>query len=119
MLEDKKLVWFEESNKYVQMEEPAYEVFKQLGKEPPNSKTRVTQLYNGQIEQFDISDQVTSGHSGGDKRFADDFIEAVRIDKEPVANLKDGLVSTVVANAIERARAQTKVIEIDPDEYEV
>ncbi len=29
-------------------------VFNQLGKEPPNSKTKVTQLHNGQIEQFDI-----------------------------------------------------------------
>ena len=34
-LEDKTLVWFEKSNKFVQMEEPAYQVFSQLEKKIP------------------------------------------------------------------------------------
>ena len=86
-----------------------------------NNIIKVQQLESGEIEEFDLSEEVRDDvmHAGGDKPFVDEFIEAVRTGKEPVANLRDGLASCVVALAIEQARAEMKVVQIDPGQYQL
>jgi len=60
-----------------------------------------------------------SGHGGADGRFVQEFVDAVRTGKPPVADLRAGLASTVVGIALERAREEKRVVEIDPAEYAV
>jgi predicted dehydrogenase len=69
-------------------------------------------------ETHDLTAEVAGGHGGGDARFVDEFVEAVRAGTEPVTDLLAGLASTVVGAAIEEARARRKVVRIPPSHYE-
>ncbi len=59
----------------------------------------------------------SSGHGGSDQSFLDEFISCVSQNRQPQADYMAGLASTVIGNAIEKARLTNKVIEIDDSEY--
>lgn len=71
------------------------------------------------IEEIDASPKDDSGHGGGDLPITQQFIDAIRSDTEVAADFRAGLISTVVGVAIEKARTEGRIIEIDPAEYEV
>ncbi|MHC4872318.1 MAG: Gfo/Idh/MocA family protein [Planctomycetota bacterium] len=69
----------------------------------------------------DISYQASAGggHGGGDIPFILEYIDAIINETEPVADLRAGLASTVLAISIDEAMLQRKVVEIPASEYEV
>lgn len=58
-----------------------------------------------------------SGHGGSDQTFLDDFIDCVVNKRQPKADYMAGLASTVVGNAIEKARLTNTVVEIPDSAY--
>ncbi len=81
---------------------------------------KLQDVKTGHIEEFDVSDEMDSSHhAGGDSYFTNEFIDVVRTGEEPVANLRDGLAGTVVAVAIEQAREENKVVQINPAQYKL
>ncbi len=71
------------------------------------------------IEEFDVTPADTSGHGGSDRKLVSDMVEFVRRDQNLDDSLRDGMASTVVALAIERARSRGEVVNIEPSEYEI
>ena len=61
----------------------------------------------------------SSGHGGSDQSFMDEFIECIQAGRKPRADYMAGLTSTVIGNAIEKARMTNQVVEIDAQEYEL
>ena len=63
-----------------------------------------------------VSDN-SSSHQGSDLLFLNEFLDCVRNGAAPAVDPVDGLVSTVVGNAIEKARLSGEVVHIAPEEY--
>ena len=72
---------------------------------------------DGSVETFDVSGKATGGHLGGDREIVADFVGAIRGERPPASDWQDGLVATVVGLAIEEARRERRVVEIDPADY--
>jgi predicted dehydrogenase len=74
----------------------------------------------GKREVFDLNEEINSGdgHGGGDSRFLREFIECIRDGREPQSDCLAGMASTVIACAIEEARAANKVVVIPASAYE-
>lgn len=70
----------------------------------------------GRVEEFPV-DASDEGHAGADERFVREFVDAVKTGAPPVADLSDGLASTVVGVAIEKARLSGAVVRIAPEDY--
>ena len=60
-----------------------------------------------------------SGHGGSDQSFLDEFISCIQSGTAPRADHIAGLASTVIGNAIEKARMTDQVVEISGQEYEL
>ena len=69
------------------------------------------------VEEMSIPSGV-SGHAGGDREFLRGFIAAVATRQAPVADLSAGLACNVIAEAVEKARLEERVVTIDPREYD-
>ena len=63
-----------------------------------------------------VSDN-SSSHQGSDLLFLNEFLDCVRNGAVPAVDPVDGLVSTVVGNAIEKARLSGEVVNIEPEEF--
>lgn len=61
----------------------------------------------------------SSGHGGSDQSFLDEFIECIQANRKPRADYMAGLMSTVIGNAIEKARMTNQVVEIAEQEYKL
>ena len=59
-----------------------------------------------------------SGHDGSDMLFLENFINGIRDGKVLSAEARTGLYSTVIGNAIEKARLSGTVVRIEPEEYQ-
>ena len=59
----------------------------------------------------------TSAHDGSDMIFLNEFVENIISGNAPKADAAAGLSSTVIGNAIDKARLTGSVVTIDPDEY--
>jgi predicted dehydrogenase len=59
-----------------------------------------------------------SAHDGSDMVFLNEFINNIILGKAPNADANAGLSSTVIGNAIEKARKTGTVVTIDASEYE-
>lgn len=72
-----------------------------------------------EMEVIDASATNASGHGGGDAEFIAGFVRAIQTGTEPPADLNAGLASTVAGVALEQARREGRVVEIDAAAYEV
>ena len=75
---------------------------------------------NGQpAETIPCPAENSSGHGGSDPSFLDEFISCISKNQPPQADYMAGLTSTVIGNAIEKARLTNQVIEIADSEYQL
>ena len=75
---------------------------------------------NGQpAETIPCPAENSSGHGGSDQSFLDEFISCISKNQPPQADYMAGLASTVIGNAIEKARLTNQVIEIADSEYQL
>jgi len=72
-----------------------------------------------EYEKIECVAKNDSGHGGSDQGFLDDFVQCVLNNTQPKADYMAGLASTVVGNAIEKARLTNTVIEIPPEAYQL
>ncbi len=70
-------------------------------------------------EKIECKADNDSGHGGSDQSFLDDFIDCVINQRQPQADYMAGLASTVVGNAIEKARLTNEVVEIPDSAYQL
>ena len=71
----------------------------------------------GETQKIDCKSENASGHGGSDEAFLSDFIDSIIEDLPPKIDFKAGLSSTVIGNAIEKARLTGSVVEIPPEDY--
>ena len=70
-------------------------------------------------ETIDCSHKDSSGHGGSDQGFLNEFIACVLNGTKPQADFMSGLATTVIGNAIEKARLTNTVVEIAPESYQL
>ena len=70
-------------------------------------------------ENIPCPQQNSSGHGGSDQSFLDEFISCIQSGRAPRADHMAGLASTVIGNAIEKARMTNQVVEITEQEYKL
>ena len=68
---------------------------------------------------IDFTIVIDAGHGGSDQSFLDEFISCISKNQPPQADYMAGLASTVIGNAIEKARLTNQVIEIADSEYQL
>lgn len=71
------------------------------------------------VEDIDASANDGSSHDGSDGTLVTGFVEAVRTRRNDRAGAEEGLAANVIADAIELARMEKRVVTIDPGEYEL
>ena len=59
-----------------------------------------------------------SAHDGSDRLFLDEFVSCILDGKQPAADVRAGLATTLIANAAEKSRLESVVVEIPLAEYE-
>lgn len=59
-----------------------------------------------------------SAHDGSDRLFLDEFVSCILEGKKPSADARAGLAATVIANAAEKSRLESVVVDIPLSEYE-
>ena len=70
----------------------------------------------------EISHSFTEGlaeHGGGDHAIFKSFIDAIRHERKPMTDLRSGFESAVIAIKIDEAMRSSRVVDIDPAEYEI
>ncbi len=72
-----------------------------------------------EYERIECKADNDSGHGGSDQTFLDDFIDCVINDRPSEVDYMAGLSSTVIGNAIEKARLTNKVVEIPAESYQL
>ena len=70
-------------------------------------------------ENIPCPQQNNSGHGGSDQSVLDEFISCIQSGSAPRADHMAGLASTVIGNAIEKARMTNQVVEITEQEYKL
>lgn len=59
-----------------------------------------------------------SGHGGSDLLFFEEFLKCINTNKMPNADFRAGLYTTVIGEAIEKARREKSVVEISQQSYQ-
>ncbi|MFA9477950.1 Gfo/Idh/MocA family protein [Phycisphaerales bacterium AB-hyl4] len=68
--------------------------------------------YNTTREQIDTNDE--GGHGGGDRILGESLAETMLRGQTPLASVKEGIVATAVALAIDQARTNSQVVDLTP-----
>ena len=84
------------------------------------SQRKYTVSFSDGREKMTVDCPVTnaSGHDGSDMLFLENFINGILDGKPLSAEARTGLYSTVIGNAIEKARLSGTVVTIAPEEYQ-
>jgi predicted dehydrogenase len=72
-----------------------------------------------EYEKIECKADNDSGHGGSDQTFLDDFIDCVINSRPSEVDYMAGLSSTVIGNAIEKARLTNTVVEIPAEAYQL
>ena len=72
-----------------------------------------------ECERIECKRPNQSGHGGSDLVFLDEFIDCVVNHRKPKADCAAGLASTLVGNAVEKARLENRVVEIPVEAYDI
>ena len=83
--------------------------------------TMIAELYSGELKVKRIDDEaiqlhklIGGGHAGGDEVIMESLYETMTTDAMPKCSGQEGLESSVSALAIDRAREEMKVIDLEP-----
>ena len=71
--------------------------------------------YSEKISCKSVND---SGHGGSDLLFFEEFLKCINTNKMPSADFRAGLYTTVIGEAIEKARREKSVVEISQQSYQ-
>jgi predicted dehydrogenase len=90
-----------------------------LDADTENCLIKITSSLGLPDEEISCNPTNDSGHGGSDLLFFEEFLNNINTGMIPKADYQAGIITTVVGNALEKARLSGKNVKISPSEYKI